>query len=132
MRLVGVSRSTAWRYDKLFNREEAERAIVLERYAGHRDDEEDALREAADKDVELGVVPMPPDSWGRSQAKPSVEEALIEGDYPAGLLERRQRVQGERGLPFGHPMLRGSGVVVAHGDITESLPDEPLTGIMPW
>jgi hypothetical protein len=51
---AGVSRSSAWRYDQFLAQEEAAGAAVLERYKGHdaqANDHEDALREAADRDV---------------------------------------------------------------------------------
>jgi hypothetical protein len=79
MRQVGVSRSSAWRYDQLFNQEEAERAAVRERFSKGqpRNDNDDALREAADKDVLLeGQIPISP--WDGSRVAPSAEESLVE------------------------------------------------------
>jgi hypothetical protein len=137
MREVGVSRSSAWRYDRLFNRELAARAAVRERFSKDQraNDDADALQAAADKDVVIeGRIPMPPwgDSQNGSQVTSQAEEQLPEdGSYPSGLLERRQRVQEAPSLPSGHPMLNRRAVVVAHGGIADPLPDEPLPHIMP-
>jgi hypothetical protein len=139
MRKVGVSRSTAWRYDKLFNQEEAERAEVLERYSGHHNDVEETLREAADRDVVIegpATFPVPP--WeGASRPTPSAEEPLVaDGSFPSGLLERRMRAaQGPSQPPLGAPR----AVVVGRGEMPLSedmggrlsrpawMPEEPAT-----
>jgi len=144
MRQVGVSRSSAWRYDQLFNQEEAARAAVRERFSKGqpRNDNDDALREAADKDVLLeGQIPIPP--WDGSRVAPSAEESLVEdGSYPAGLVERRQRAQGAASLPAQHPMRNRRAVTVGRGQMPLSddmsgrlsrpprLPEETTPGIL--
>jgi hypothetical protein len=134
-RECGISRASAWRWDKLLEAEEAQRAEVRARYAKH--DNEDTLREAGLKDVSVqGSIPMPPwvDSQNGSRPTPSAEEQLPEDDsYPSGLLERRKRAQAAAetpSLPSGHPMLNRRAVVVAHGGIADPLPDEPLAHMM--
>jgi hypothetical protein len=142
MREAGVSRSSAWRYDQHWNREQAQRAAVRERFAKGqpRNDNDDALREAADKDILLeGQIPIPP--WDGSRVAPSAEESLVEdGSYPAGLLERRQRAQGAGtpSLPVQDPILNRRAVTVSRGQMSESqdmsgtlnrppfLPEDPL------
>ena len=128
MREAGVSRSTAWRHDKLWNQEEAARAALRARVEATKraNDNEDALREAAVKDVAVqGQVPMPPwvDSQNGSRPTPSAEEQLAEdGSYPSGLLERRQRAQDAEtpSLPSGHPMRNRRAVTVLHGQMSGS------------
>jgi hypothetical protein len=122
---AGVSRSTAWRHDKLFHQEEAERAAVLDRVeasrAARESDDDEALREATVKDVTIeGRIPMPP--WGDSQdgtrVAPSAQEPLVEdGSFPAGLLERRQRAHASQGAA---PLPSRRGVVVMHGQMPGS------------
>lgn len=124
-RECGISRASAWRWDKLLEAEEAQRAEVRARYAKH--DHEETLREAGLKDVSVqGSIPMPPwvDSQNGSQpSRPADDPLADESSYPSGLLERRQRPQGERQLPFAHPMMRGSAVTVAHGEMPAGEPN---------
>jgi hypothetical protein len=148
MKEVGVSRSSAWRYDQLFKHEEAERAAVRERFSKGQpvNDDDEVLREAADRDVVLEgrpTIPIPP--WDGSRAKLAEETLVGDGSFPAGLLERRQRAQGAAppSLPSQHPMLNRRAVVVSRGAMPESqdisgrlsrpprLPEEPPTRIMP-
>jgi hypothetical protein len=86
---VGISRSSAWGYDQLFNQEEAPSAAVRERVtsrANRANDDDDALREAADRDVVLEgspTFPVPP--WDGSRVEPSAKESLVEmGASPLG------------------------------------------------
>jgi len=149
-RECGISRASAWRWDKLLEVDEAQRAEVRARYAKH--DHEETLREAGLKDVSVqGQVPMP--SWGDSQngsrPTPSAEEQLPEDDsYPSGLLERRKRAQAASqsaetpSLPSQHPMPNRRAVVVSRGAMPESqdmsgrlsrpprLPEETTPGIL--
>lgn len=133
MREVKVSRSSAWRYDQLFNQEETARAAIRDRVNRAKDDDE-ALREAADKDVELAgpsTLPMPP--W-ESRVSPSAQEPLVEDEsYPAGLLQRRMRAQaaGARELPRNHPANRSGAVTLARGEINDRLPNEQPSRNLP-
>jgi hypothetical protein len=143
---TGVSRASSWRWDKLLKAEEPQRAAVRERYnQGQPTNDDDALSAAVDQGTELSgpaTIPMPP--WHDSRpARPADDPLADEGSYPSGLLERRQRPQGERELPRGHPMLRGRAVTVAHGAMPESqdmsgrlsrparLSEEQSPGILP-
>jgi hypothetical protein len=112
---VGVSRSSAWRYDQILHAQEAQRAEVRQRYASHPTDGEDALRAAADKDVEIaGPIPMPP--W-EGPARPADDPLVEDGSFPSGLLERRMRVQEASSLPLQHPMFNRRAVTVGHGEM---------------
>jgi hypothetical protein len=130
MREAKVSRSSAWRYDQLFNHEEAERAALRERVeasrAARESDNEGALREAQAQDVSISgpaTFPEPPVGWGGSRSRatppmPSAEEPLVPDDsFPAGLLERRQRVsQGPQQPPQAAP----GAVIVSRGEMGNS------------
>jgi hypothetical protein len=131
MKEAGVSRSTAWRHDKLFHQEEAERAALRDRVKASRatreSDDDEALREAAVKDVAIegpATYPVPP--WGDSQdgtrVAPSAQEPLVaDGSFPAGLLERRQRARDSQGASQGAaPLPNRRGVVVMRGPMPGS------------
>jgi hypothetical protein len=141
MKEVGVSRSSAWRYDQLWNHEEAARAAVLERVeasrAARENEKEDVLREAQAQDVSISgpaTFPEPPVEWGGSRSRatppmPSAEESLVEDEsYPAGLLERRQRAsQGSPQPPRAAP----GAVVMGRGKMDASEPNMGSTLFRP-
>jgi hypothetical protein len=144
---VGISRSSAWRYDQLFNQEEAERAALRDRVKAGRatreSDDDEALREATVKDVTIeGRIPKPP--WGDLQdgtrIAPSAQEPLVEdGSFPAGLLERRQRAASQGASQGGAaPRPNPRAVIVMRGVMPDSqdmsgtrsrpfLPEDPPT-----
>lgn len=145
---VGVSRSSAWRYDQLFNLEVAQRTAALEAFNARRDarraaEGDDDVWSGVSSDVptpqgpkmeESAVVPMPP--WVDNAKGPSrtAAEPLPEDDsYPAGLLERRKRAQsaGTPSLPRQHPMTNPRAMTMLHGPMPES---ENMSGMMsrPW
>jgi hypothetical protein len=153
---VGISRSSAWRYDEVFKVEEAARTAALEACNKRRDErlgEQRATNGEAVEGVEVveadddvwadtattssfdsqGPAMYPVPSWDDRPPKESPVEVFnaegVDESTPVGLFERRRRAQsaGPRPLPDRHPSLNPRAVSTLMGPMPES---EGMAGTM--
>jgi hypothetical protein len=128
---VGVSRSSAWRYDQLFNLEVAQRTAALEAFRARRDarraNEDSASPEPLDgaSKEQRGPATFPEPPWIEGRSRTNITDTVTtlpeNESLPLGMIEREERRQRADGARLPSPSPRA--VIVARGSMPSEEPN---------